>query len=235
MKLADIITVTEHHDPVGFGVSARHNPIKTPAGYPLVLPYRLLAEAIADEWRSQESIQKISPASMPFYGLSVLALDMMSQERERKQAELVSFARNDLLCYRVDEPAALVEEQSKLWDRWLSWGEEIYGVPLIVTKSIMPIEQHELVTERADALLTEMNVFELAGFYQAVRLSGSFILALAFQRQLLSPNKLYELSQLEERFQQRQWGEDSEARERLEQRRQELHLIYRYGQCISHA
>ena len=61
----------------------------------------------------------------------------------------------------------------------------------------------------------------LTGLATAVPLLGSAVLGLAVQRGALPGTQAFELSRLDEAFQERQWGVDAEAELRTAARRSE--------------
>ena len=91
----------------------------------LLLPSAALAQAVADEWRNQ--VKVINPALMPLTKLANTAIDRVGAERAHIIGEVVSFAGNDLVCYRAEQPAALVELQALHWDKVLLWAQQGLG------------------------------------------------------------------------------------------------------------
>ena len=65
-----------------------------------------------------------------------------------------------------------------------------------------------------------------------VPLLGSAILGLAVLRGAITGEEAFELSRLDEAFQERQWGVDAEAAERTEARRAEAVLIDRWFRAL---
>ena len=70
--------------------------------------------------------------------------------------------------------------------------------------------------------------FSLTGLATATGLFGSAVLALAVQRGALSGAEAFELSRLDEAWQERQWGVDEEAAQRTAARRAEAELLDRW-------
>src|SRR5689334_19938856 len=120
------VSVASHGQ--GYRVLLDGKPIRTPAGGELAIPTRALAEAIAEEWQSQGD--KVRPETMILTKLANTAIDRVAVHRGTAIAQVLSFARSDLLCYRADRPAALVELQHRVWDPILAWAKERYGAEL---------------------------------------------------------------------------------------------------------
>ncbi len=53
-------------------------PVRTPARLPLLLPSLALADAVAEEWRSQG--EEIDPRAMPLTGLANAAIDRVAPD-----------------------------------------------------------------------------------------------------------------------------------------------------------
>jgi chaperone required for assembly of F1-ATPase len=66
--------------PAGFAVLLDGKRLTTPAGKPLVVAWRPLAEALAAEWDAQEG--EIRPLAMPLMQLVSTALDRVQAQRE---------------------------------------------------------------------------------------------------------------------------------------------------------
>ena len=66
----------------------------------------------------------------------------------------------------------------------------------------------------------------------ATPLLGSALLALALHRGALGGEAAFELSRLDEAFQERQWGVDAEAAERTVARRAEAVLLERWFKAL---
>lgn len=187
-------------------------PIKTPAGNPFILSSLALAEAVAEEWRAQ--VDTIKPDQMPLTRMSATQIDRVTPRRVDMEAELVAYAGSDLLCYRAEEPAALVERQAVAWDPLLHWAAGKLGFSLAVTAGIMPIEQPaEAITAAARHVATLSND-DLTALALAVPPAGSFVIGAALVAGKMTADEVFAVSQLDETFQIELWGEDYEAADR---------------------
>jgi chaperone required for assembly of F1-ATPase len=65
-----------------------------------------------------------------------------------------------------------------------------------------------------------------------VPLSGSAGLALALEQGALEGGVAFDLSRIDEQFQEEQWGVDAEAAERTEARRAEAELLQRWFEAL---
>lgn len=187
-------------------------PLRTPGKVPLVTPAAALAEAIADEWRSQG--EAIDPASMPLTALACTAIDLVGARRQEVVAELAEFGAHELLCYRAHHPSALVERQMAAWQPLLDWAALRLDAPLLVTTGVVAVEQPR------DALLALRRAVEryddwhLAGLALAVQVSGSLVIGLALAEERLDAAGAFAAAELDESFMLERWGEDPEASRR---------------------
>lgn len=222
-------TVTEA--PQGFTVTLDGRGIKTPAKTPIHVPTRTLAEALAAEWEAQEA--KVNPATMPFTRTTNSALDKVATQRAEVADMLAAYGDADLTCYRAGTPEELVARQAAAWDPLLDWLDKTFGARLHPRTGVM----HEPQDARAlDILLGQVHAlspFELAAFHDLVSMSGSLVIGLAVTRGVDAPDALWDLSRIDETWQEEQWGRDEEAHAQAEYKRGEfLHAARYYAMCL---
>lgn len=196
----------------GYAITLDGKPVKTPAGKPLEVPARALAEAIAAEWEGQGA--EVRPNSMPLTQLASTALDRVGPERAAIIEQMVGYAGTDLLCYRADYPPDLVLRQTRGWQPLLDWAGSELGANLDVTEGVIAIEQPPAALAALEARLSGCDVWKLTAVQSATAAAGSLVLALALTEGRLTGTETFELSQLDETFQIEQWGEDAEATQR---------------------
>lgn len=211
----------------GYAVLLDGRPVCTPARRHLVVPTAEMAERIAAEWRVQED--NVDPLSMPWTCSANAAIDKVATQRSEVEEHLIGYAGIDLLSYRAEGPAELVERQLRHWDPILDWVAETFGVRLATTVGVMPVEQEPVLLELLRAEMDPMSDFQLTGFHDLVTLAGSYAIALAATRKVLPPDNLWSLTRLDEAWQNEQWGIDEEAAEAEEiKRRAFLHATEFY-------
>ena len=204
----------------GFGVTLDGKPLKTPAGKRLSVPSAALAGALAGEWSAQG--ESIVPASMPLTQLASTALDRMPLTRGQVLGYVSGFGASDLLCYRAESPSDLAALQMARWQPWLHWAEHHLGAALAVTEGVVP------VTQKAESLAALRRRVEAGDDWVLTALQslapclGSLVLALAVTEGKLEAEAAFELSRLEEAFQNERWGADSEAKHRNDGLRREV-------------
>lgn len=204
---------------------------KTPAGTPLALPTEAAAQMVADEWAAQGEF--LDPATMPATRLASTAIDRVSQAREPVADEIAAYAGSDALCYLAENPASLVERQAREWTPWRDWAARELGVALEPAEGIIHRSQDPSAVARVRALALELDNFALTGLAAAVPLLGSAILGLAVQKGALSGADAFDLSRIDEAFQESQWGVDEENAERTVARRAEAALFDHWFRALS--
>ncbi|MEP3225911.1 MAG: ATP12 family protein [Parasphingorhabdus sp.] len=184
--------------------------IKTPARNPLQLPTEKLADAIAREWAAQA--EDIDPTTMPLTALAQGALDQVAQERSRIISRIAAFADSDMLYYRGDEnQAALVAHQAEKWDPLLDWARARYDISFQLTYGIMHQSQAPQTIARLTEAVEAQDDFTIAAMLSLVGLAGSLVAILGLVEQVFDVETLWPVMNLEELWQEEQWGRDDLA------------------------
>lgn len=197
-------------DEAGYRILLDGRIVKTSSGSTLFLPTRALAEMIAEEWRSQEG--NIRPETMILTKLANTALDRVTRTQEEIRAQIVSFAKSDLLCYRAETPAGLVERQNREWNPLLTWITEAHGARFKTVTGIVFADQPEEALAVVEKVLVALGPHELAAIAFAASSLGSAILTLALAAERITPEEAFTISQLDALYQAERWGEDAEAK-----------------------
>jgi len=181
-------------------------PVRTPARAELILPTPALAEAVAAEWRAQES--EIDPRTMRLTGLGNAAIDRVAPDLAAFARPLAAYAESDLLCYRADAPPELIARQAEAWDPLLDWAVRRFDVHFTVTSGIVHAAQPEATIARLGQALAAYDAFHLAALAPIVTIGGSLVTALALAEKAVDPDSAFDLTHLDELWQARRWGED---------------------------
>jgi chaperone required for assembly of F1-ATPase len=197
-------------DETGYRVLLDGRPVRTPLGSPLSLSTRALAEAIAEEWRSQG--ETIRPETMTLTKLANTAIDRIRYAPEEIRSQLVSFAKSDLVCYRAESPAGLVARQTKEWDPLIDWIAAAHGARFHAVTGIVFVNQPQDAITAIESALAARDAFELSALSFAAAALGSAILALALASGRVTPDQAFAASQLDALYQAERWGEDAEAK-----------------------
>jgi chaperone required for assembly of F1-ATPase len=201
-------------------------PVKTPSGTILALPSSALAHAIAEEWRAQETAMK--PQSMLLTKLANTAMDRVAPNPASVREQLLAFAKSDVVAYRAESPADLVERQAFTWDPLLAWARQRFGVSLRTASGLSFIEQDEAAIRALADALEGHDAFVLAGLYSAAALLGSLVISLALFERMLSPESAFAAANLEKIYQAERWGWDPQEIGKADAERAELNQISRF-------
>ena len=188
------------------GIALDGRPVRTPGRTPLALPTPALAEAIAAEWRAVA--ETIDPRAMPLTGLANAAIDRVAPDRAGFAAGLARYGESDLLCYRAEGPAPLVERQRAAWDPLLAWATARYDVHFAVTAGVMHAAQPPATLARLREAVAALDAFRLAGLSPLVTVTGSLIAALALVEDAADADAIWAAALVDEDWQAELWGSD---------------------------
>lgn len=200
----------------GWGIALDGRPVRTPARAPLVVPSEELAEAIATEWNAQGS--DIDPAAMPMTGIANAAIDLATGDRAAFAETIAAYAQTDLLCYRDDRDAALQGEQAAAWNPLLAWAEARHGIEFALAQGVLPIDQPAATVAALREAVHALDPFRLAPLSPLVTIGGSLVAGLALVEDAFAADMLWEAVSLDELYQERRWGADSEAQKARDRR-----------------
>ena len=212
--------------PEGFGLALDDRPVKTPLKKTLMMPSRQLSEAVVQEWERQE--EHIDPSTMMLTKLCNTALDRVGDDRGRIIDEIVGYANADLLCYRAEGPVELVARQCKLWDPVLDWAAETLSAQFTTTAGVIHQNQSHACLAAFRRFVEDLDNFAMAGYHNAMTITGSAVLAAAALRRHLSADDVWSLAHVDEDWQIEQWGPDEEEAERRAGRRIEFQGIVEF-------
>ena len=185
--------------------------VKTPEGHVLRVPSQLLAEAVANEWRAQETT--IDPNTMPRTRLLTIAADRVARDRDALIEEIAGYAETDLLCYRAEENA-LALKQVLHFEPVLEWALEVHGMAFGVTDTALPIPQPQQTLDKVHDLVAACDDLTLAAMAMATPILGSVILAIALKERHISPEFATQSARIEETYAAEKYGSDPETEER---------------------
>ena len=219
-------TVAEVVEDGGFAIALDGRALKTPARAGLCLPTRRLAEAIAEEWRAADDT--VDLRAMPLTGLANAAIDRVTPDSEVFAQSLARYGETDLLCYRAETPADLVERQESIWGQLLAWARRRYDVDFAVTAGILHQPQPRATVERLGFAVAALDAFRLAGLSPMVTIGGSLVAGLAVLEQAASAEEAWKAVSLDEQWQLERWGADAEAVAALDGRRRDFMAAARF-------
>ncbi len=200
-------TVSETPD--GFSVLLDGRGVKTPAKATLAVPSQRMAQAIAQEWQAQEDV--VNPNTMPFTRSANAAIDKVRHQHGEVADMLAEYGDSDLLCYRATHPQELIDRQAAAWDPLLDWAAETLGARLVPFSGVMHSAQAADAIAHLRAQTHALDAFEMTAFHDLVSLSGSLVMGFAALHDAREAAGLWEISRLDELWQEEQWGPDDEA------------------------
>jgi chaperone required for assembly of F1-ATPase len=213
-------------DGAAFAVTLDGRTLRTPKKALLAAPTRALAVAVAEEWRAQR--EAIRPETMPLTRLCNVALDFAPAARAELIAGVVKFAETDLVCHRASAPALLVMRQQALWAPLLAWAYEALDVRLASGEGVMALAQPPEALAALERLAAPLDDFRLTGLAHAASLSGSAVIAAAILKGRLDAAGAFEAAALDDLFALEAWGDDREARVRLDNQGAEFAALARF-------
>lgn len=210
----------------GWEVVLDDKPLRTPGKQPLILPTEALARAVADEWDAQDGV--IRPDLMPLTRAANSAVEKVRPQFDAVADMLAEYGGTDLICYRADQPEALIRQQAAGWDPLVDWAATALRAPLAITHGIVPVAQDPAILARLRAELDGLDDFGLTALHDLVTLPGSLILGLAVIRGRLDADAADDLSRIDEEFQAAQWGRDADADQAAAGRRAAMQAAERF-------
>lgn len=204
-------------DAGGFAITLDARRVRTPAKAPLVVPTRALAHAIAAEWDAQAD--KVRPETMPFTRTANSAIDKVAHQHAEVAAMLADYGDSDLVCYRAEVPQSLVARQAQAWDPVLDWLAARHGARLVARSGVIHAPQDAQALQRLADKVQALDPFALSAFHDLVALTGSLALAFAAADDWRGPGEIWELSRIDENWQEEHWGPDEEAKAAADLRR----------------
>ncbi len=212
----------------GFEVRLDGKPLRTKRQSVLLAPSAALAASIKMEWDDQG--EHIDPAATPLTGLLAEAIDADAAAQWRD--DIIAYLSSDLVCYRAETPAALVERQAAMWDPYLDWLRDELGAALVATTGVIATAQPDIAIDRIRSVLDGSAPDTLAGLRKAAAITGSAVMALALWRKAFPAAEIFAASIVDETFQMEQWGDDDEARARRDAMREEFLTAARFLELL---
>ena len=160
--------------------------------------------------------------------LANTAIDRLARDPAPAIEELLAYAATDLLCYRAEAPANLVERQQAQWQPLLDWLARRHGARLSVQSGVIPRDQPEAALSALGRYLARQPAFRLAGLVATAQTCGSLVIALALADRQVGPDEAFEAAELDATFQIERWGEDEEAAARRRHLRHDIREIHRF-------
>lgn len=214
----------------GFAILLDGRTLRGPKGAQTVLPSEPLAQLVAQDWAAQG--ERLELAAMHATRLANTAIESIPLAREATAQQIADYAASDLLCYRATEPAGLVARQAERWDPILHRAAAELSLRFIPVHGIIHQPQPAATLDHVKGLALRLDDFGLAGLAFGVPLFGSAMLSLALHRGWLTGEAAFDLSRLDEAWQEEKWGVDAEAAERTERLRSEAAMLEQWFKAL---
>ncbi len=134
---------------------------------------------------------------------------------------MAQYLGSDLLCYRAEAPAGLVERQTRAWDPVLAWAREKLGARFVLAQGVMHVAQPDAAVAATRARIPS-EPWRLGAVSAITTLTGSALLALALAHDALDADAAWAAAHVDEDWQMSQWGSDQAALERRAYRHSEF-------------
>jgi chaperone required for assembly of F1-ATPase len=219
----------------GFHVLLDGKPMRTPAKAILVVPTRVLAEAIAAEWAAVPEKAEINAAHLPLTRLAATGIDRVVARRDEVIADTAKYAGSDLLCYRATAPESLVKLQQELWQPLLDWAAERHGARLVTADGIGFVDQPEEAKARLHEAVSAHGDLALSALYNLTHTAGSVVIGLAVSEGRLDAAGAFATAQMDELYQVDRWGDDPLAEKHREGVRRDIEACARFLSLLENA
>jgi chaperone required for assembly of F1-ATPase len=217
--------------PGGYIVRLDGKPVRTPLKHALLLESRALADAIVLEWVGQGD--EIKPATMPLTQLANTMIDKSKgDDRAEMEEQLLEYGGSDLLCYFATHPETLVKQQQAHWLPLLGWMKEKYGIVFKTISGIQYQHQPQELLDKLQKLIDGLDAADFTVVQAASATTGSVVIALVLLEGKISPEEAYQAACVDEIYQLKTWGEDAEARKRLDIIQSELKSIEQFRDLL---
>lgn len=215
----------------GWQVLLDNRNLRTPRALRMLLPTRAVAEQVASEWVAQGETLEL--ATMHATRLANTAIETIGGSRESVADQIADYAASDLVCYFAEDPAGLVARQEAQWGPVLARAETDEGLRFERCAGIVHRAQPAETLTRVREIAGSLDDFALAGLAFGVALFGSAVLAIGLLRGWLGGEEAFDLSRIDEAFQEAQWGIDAEAAERTDRLREEARVLERWFRALA--
>ena len=96
----------------------------------------------------------------------------------------------------------------------------------------MHVDQPAGTVERLAHAVWALDAFRLAAFQLLVTIGGSLVTALAVLEKAITPEQAWDAVSIDERWQLEQWGQDSEAKAAMDNRRRDFLAAARFLELL---
>jgi chaperone required for assembly of F1-ATPase len=153
----------------------------------------------------KEMIKKPNKNQFSVLNLTRFSAALTFEDRKKIIALIIDVLRNDLVLFRCFDDNDLLKLLSKKLDKYIKLFSKEFKLRLSLTNSLS-IKRKQLNYEKFNDFLTNLDNFELSSIYKLSSFTKSVILSYFFIEKKISYKKLFDLTNLENKFQQKLWG-----------------------------
>lgn len=160
-------------------------------------------------------------------------IDFFATEKDIKEnktqiiKKLAEFSFSDVLLFWSGNED-IKKIQNEKWSPILHWIDERFALKMEKTETLKVLESNEQNRKSFEDILDEMPIRTLSCFYLAAVRMQSPLLALALVENKITASEAFELSYLEEIYQNQKWGSDLAAENKRQSIKNELQEIEKY-------
>ncbi|MCQ2914003.1 MAG: hypothetical protein MJ247_02280 [Alphaproteobacteria bacterium] len=135
---------------------------------------------------------------------------MQEQKKVTKDSivnKMIEYIASDCILFRQEEPKELFDLEKEKWDYVVVWAQKI-GLNVQVTTGLFCQDLDEQSKVKLRELLSDLTLEQLLYFQNLAGVYRSVLLALAVKNNVLDYDTAFDLSCIEETFQQKVWKAD---------------------------
>jgi len=153
----------------------------------------------------KEMIQKPDNNQFSVLNLTRFSVALSFEDRKKIKELIIDLLRNDLVLFRCFDDNDLLKLLTKKLDEYIRLFSKEFKLKLSLTSSISKRDK-EYDYKKFNDFLINLDNFELSCIYKLSSLTKSVILSYFFFEKKISYKKLFDLTNLENNFQQKFWG-----------------------------
>ena len=153
----------------------------------------------------KEMLEKPSKNQFSILNLTRFSLALSSEDKKRIIGLIDDVLRNDLVLFRFFDDNDLLNLLSERLDQYIENFSKEFKLSLSLMSSIS-LKEKELNNKNFNDFLVNLDNFQLSCIYKLSSFTKSVILSYFFIKKKINYKDLFELTNLENKFQQKLWG-----------------------------
>ena len=153
----------------------------------------------------KEMIKKPNKNQFSVLNLTRFSAALSFEDKKKITGLIIDVLRNDLVLFRCFDDNDLLRLLSKKLDKYIKLFSKEFKLRLSLGNSLS-IKRKRLNYEKFNDFLINLDNFELSCIYKLSSFTKSAILSYFFIEKRINYKKLFDLTNLENKFQQKLWG-----------------------------